>query len=626
MKHLAAVNKYLWKYKTRLFWGIIFIILSNYFRILAPQVSGYVVDKVTQVIKVQNGVIGAAKNTRNTSYDVLVQKLIDVVENRQTSFGNMIILSGITLLVLALLGGFFMFLMRQTIIVMSRLIEFDQKNDVYKHYQQLDVSFYKVHSTGDLMNRIAEDVSRVRMYTGPALMYVINLSSTIMFSVFFMLKANWQLTMYVLAPLPILAIAIYSVNTLIHKKSTIIQGLLSDLTTTAQESYSGIRVIKSFVQEKAMLQFFNANSEAYKKSAVSLAKLEAIYFPTMALLIGVSTLLTIAIGGWYHASGHQPEVSAGTITEFVIYVNLLTFPVSAIGWTASMIQRAAASQKRLNEFLDTQPNITDTAIRTTTKISGDIVFNNVSFTYDHTGITAIKDCNLTIKEGQKVLVIGKTGSGKSTLAQLLLRFYNPNEGTINIGNQPLPNLSLHQLREQVSYVPQDVFLFSDTVANNISFGLAEKASQAVIEEAAKFASVHKEILHFDKQYDTMIGERGVTLSGGQKQRIAIARGLIKNPEIVVFDDCLSAVDANTENEIVTNLYKFLQHKTAIIITHRIFSTFRFDNIVVLEGGCIVEEGTHDMLMEKEGYYAELYRLQLTETDDENKVITNDFTD
>ena len=624
MKQLSAVNKYLWKYKTRLFWGIIFIILSNYFRILAPQVSGYVVDKVTQAIKVQNGNIGAAKNTRNISYDVLVQRLIDVVESRNISFSNMIIFSGVTLLVLALLGGFFMFLMRQTIIVMSRHIEFDQKNDVYKHYQQLDVSFYKVHSTGDLMNRIAEDVSRVRMYTGPALMYVINLSSTIIFCVFFMMKANWQLTMYVLAPLPILAIAIYSVNTLIHKKSTIIQGLLSDLTTTAQESYSGIRVIKSFVQEKAMLQFFNTNSEAYKNSAVSLAKLEAIYFPTMALLIGASTLLTIAIGGWYHASGHQPEVSAGTITEFVIYVNLLTFPVSAIGWTASMIQRAAASQKRLNEFLDTQPNIKDTAPRIPTKISGDIVFNNVTFTYAHTGITAIKNCNLTIKEGQKILVIGKTGSGKSTLAQLLLRFYNPNVGVIKIGTQPLENLSLHQLREQVSYVPQDVFLFSDTVANNISFGLDEKASQEVVEEAAKFASVHKEILNFDKQYATMIGERGVTLSGGQKQRIAIARGLIKNPEIVVFDDCLSAVDAKTENEIVTNLYRFLQHKTAIIITHRIFSTFRFDKIVVLEEGSIVEEGTHETLMAHEGYYADLYRLQLTETSNDDVPETNDF--
>jgi len=626
LKHLSSLNKYFWKYKTRLFLGILFIILSNYFRILAPQVSGYVVDKVTHAIKIKKGTSTLQNIPRNANYDVLVKKLIALVEDKNVPFGKMIILSGITLLVLALLGGFFMFLMRQTIIVMSRHIEFDQKNDVYKHYQQLDASFYKVNSTGDLMNRISEDVGRVRMYTGPALMYVINLSSTIVFCLYFMIKENWELTLYVLAPLPILAFTIYSVNTLIHKKSTAIQALLSDLTTTAQESYSGIRVIKSFVQEKTMLRFFNNNSEAYKKSAVSLAKLEAVYFPTVALLIGISTILTIAIGGWYHAAGHQPSVGAGTITEFVIYVNLLTFPVSAIGWTASMIQRAAASQKRLNEFLDIKPIINDNAATTINKVNGVIEFDKVSFTYNHTGITAIKDFNLTIKEGEKVLLIGKTGSGKSTLAQLLLRFYNTDKGAIKIGNHSLQNIPLHQLRAQISYVPQDVFLFSDTVANNISFGLDEKASQETIENAAKFAGVHKEILGFERQYETMIGERGVTLSGGQKQRIAIARGLIKNPEIVVFDDCLSAVDAKTENEIVTNLYRYLTNKTAIIITHRIFSSFRFDKIVVLDEGSIAEQGTHDELMRQNGYYAELYRLQLTETNnnhvDTASILTN----
>jgi ATP-binding cassette subfamily B protein len=557
---------------------------------------------------------------RNANYDIVVQKLIGIVEGKNISFGNIVILCGFTLLTLAILSGVFMFFMRQTIIVMSRHIEFDQKNEVFKHYQKLDIGFYKTHSTGDLMNRIAEDVSRVRMYTGPALMYFINLATTIGFCLFFMIRENWELTLYVLSPLPILAITIYYVNTIIHKKSEKIQSLLSDLTTTAQESYSGIRVIKSFVQEKTMLKFFNKNSEEYKANAIGLAKVEAIYFPAMALLIGISTILTIAIGGWYVAH-HYPNVTAGTVTEFVIYVNLLTFPVSAIGWTASMIQRASASQKRLNEFLHIEPEIKDTVTDKIEKITGDVVFNNVTFTYPDTGITAVKNFNTAIKQGQKVLIIGRTGSGKSTLAQLLLRFYNPTKGNISIGSHNIRSIPLHQLREQISYVPQDVFLFSDTVANNISFGLGKMTDEHKVEEAAKFASVHKEIMGFDKQYQTMIGERGVTLSGGQKQRISIARALIKNPELIIFDDCLSAVDAKTENEIVTNLYNYLHDKTAIVITHRIFSSFRFDNIIVLEEGEIIEQGTHDTLLQRDGYYAELYRLQLSETDNERSLST-----
>ena len=619
MKHLSAINKYFWKYKSRLIFGVLFIILSNYFRILAPQVSGYVVDKVTHAIKIKNG-LPVANHPRNISYDALVKQLIVWVEVGNVSFGNIIVLSGITLLVLALLGGFFMFLMRQTIIVMSRHIEYDQKNEVFQHYQKLDTGFYKTHSTGDLMNRISEDISRVRMYTGPAIMYIINLSATICFSVYFMIKENAELTMYVLAPLPILTITIYSVNTIIHKKSEQIQGLLSGLTTTAQESYSGIRVIKSFVQESAMMHFFNDNSNLYKKSAIGLAKVEAIYFPSMALLIGISTLLTIAIGGWYHASHHLPEVSAGTITEFVIYVNLLTFPVMALGWTASMIQRASASQKRLNEFLHTEPTIVDNNTVPVPSLKGDIVFNNVSFTYANTGIKAVVNFNLTIKEGQKVLIIGRTGSGKSTLIQLLLHFYNPDEGNIAIGNHGLSSIPLSQLRNGISYVPQDVFLFSDTVSNNIGFGMAAMPTKEAIEQAARFASIHKEIMGFENQYNTKIGERGVTLSGGQKQRISIARSLIKNPEIVVFDDCLSAVDAKTESEIINNFYQYLENKTAIVITHRIFSTFRFDKIVVLEGGTIAEQGTHNELMNMGGYYAELYRLQLTREEPADEII------
>ena len=608
MRHLKVINKYFWRYKTRLILGIVFIVLSNYFKILSPQVSGYVIDKVERSISSINAsTVNTAHHQK--SYNILVKQLINVAEESTISFNKSIILCAVTLLVLALLSGFFMFLMRQTIIVMSRYIEFDQKNEVFKHYQKLDSNFYKTHSTGDLMNRITEDISRVRMYTGPAVMYLINLAATIGFSLFFMLRENWRLTLYVLAPLPLLAITIYTVNTVINKKSEKIQALLSDLTSVAQESYSGIRVIKSFVQEKAMLGFFNKNSETYKKNAISLAKVEAVYFPSMALLIGLSTLLTIAIGGWY-AVHHQYNVTAGTITEFVIYINMLTFPVSAIGWTASMIQRAAASQKRLNEFLQTEPTIKDDVTATTTSLKGNIVFDNVSLTYSNTGITALQNINLHIKAGEKVLLLGRTGSGKSTLAQLLLRFYNPTKGNIFIDGKNIQHITLNNLRTQISFVPQDVFLFSDTVSNNISFSNTKEATTESITASAKFASVDAEIKNFTNGYQTTIGERGVTLSGGQKQRISIARALHKNPEIVVFDDCLSAVDAKTETEIINNLYQFLYNKTAIIITHRIFSSFKFDKIIVLEEGMIAETGTHETLIQKGGFYAELYRLQM----------------
>ncbi|MBS1565232.1 MAG: ABC transporter, partial [Bacteroidetes bacterium] len=396
MKNLSAVNKYFFKYRWRLLLGIVFIILSNYFRILSPQLSSYVIDRVSQTMRA-----GASAPRRSAPYDILVQKLINVLEHGQQTFSGQIITCGITLLVMALLSGFFMFLMRQTIIVMSRHIEFDQKNEVYHHYQQLDAGFYKRNSTGDLMNRITEDVSRVRMYTGPAVMYLINLAATIGFCLYFMIKENSQLTLYVLSPLPLLAVTIYYVNTIIHKKSERIQALLSDLTTTAQESYSGIRVIKSFVQEKAMMGFFHRNSVEYKDNAIGLAKVESIYFPAMGLLIGLSTLLTIMIGGIY-ALHHTGGVSIGIITEFVMYVNMLTFPVSAIGWTASMIQRAAASQKRLNEFLQTNPVIADSPQAQVPELQGDILFDRVDFTYPDTGIRAIRNFSLHIKKGDKV--------------------------------------------------------------------------------------------------------------------------------------------------------------------------------------------------------------------------------
>jgi len=439
-------------------------------------------------------------------------------------------------------------------------------------------------------------------------MYLINLVALISLSLFYMLKKDVELTVYVLAPLPILAITIYYVNSIINKRSERIQALLANLTTNAQESYSGIRVIKSFVQEKAMFGFFDKNSEEYKKNAIGLSKVESLYFPSMALLIGLSTLLTIMIGGYYYINYGLDRMSLGTITEFVIYINMLTFPVSAIGWTASMIQRAAASQKRLNEFLDTKPVISDQLLAKKIKIEGNIEFSNVDFTYSHTGIEALKNFSLSIKKGEKVAIIGRTGSGKSTVAQLLLRMYDTTNGTIELEGTDIREIDLRSLREQISYVPQDVFLFSDSVANNISFGMKD-GNMLQVEKAAMQASVHKDILGFGEKYETMIGERGVTLSGGQKQRISIARALIKNHGLVIFDDCLSAVDTKTENEIIGNLYEYLENRTAIIITHRIFSLFHFDKIVVIEDGRIVEKGTHEELIDLNGFYTELYNRQ-----------------
>jgi len=609
MKQLRALNKYFWKYRVRLGIGALFIIISNYFAVLAPQITSFIIDHVQKSIDATQNIVRPS-TTSHRKYDYLVIKFIDWVE---TSLSNnkdlfkVVILCGATILLLALLRGFFMFLMRQTIIVMSRHIEYDQKNEVFQHYQQLDTSFYKTHSTGDLMSRMAEDVARVRMFTGPAIMYLINLVALISLSLFYMLQANKMLTIYVLSPLPILAITIYYVNSIINKRSEKIQALLASLTTNAQESYSGIRVIKSFVQEKAMLGFFEKNSEEYKKNAIGLSKIESLYFPAMALLIGLSTLLTIMIGGYYYIN-HPDQMSLGTITEFIIYINMLTFPVSAIGWTASMIQRAAASQKRLNEFLDTKPAIHDQPLAKKITMQGSIEFENVDFTYLHTGIEALKDFSLSIKKGEKVAIIGRTGSGKSTVAQLLLRMYDVTKGKIEFDGTDIRDIELRSLREQISYVPQDVFLFSDSVANNISFGL-KTANWINVEKAGMQASVHKDIMGFGDKYDTMIGERGVTLSGGQKQRISIARALIKEHGLVIFDDCLSAVDAKTENEIIGNLYEYLQNRTAIIITHRIFSLFHFDKIVVIEDGQIVEQGTHEQLISQNGYYTELYNRQ-----------------
>jgi ATP-binding cassette subfamily B protein len=603
VKELFAVNVFFWKYRFRFFSGILLVIATNYLAVLSPQITGYVVNIVQG--KLQNG-----QPVQHVQQDTIISIISRFSTQFQFSFPSLIAFCSIIILVLAIFRGVFMFFMRQTIIVMSRHIEYDQKNQVFAHYQKLDTEFYKTHSTGDLMNRMSEDVSRVRMYTGPSIMYLINLISIIGFCLFNMFSKDLMLSLYVLAPLPVLAITIYIVNTVINKKSEQIQEQLSNLTTNAQESYSGIRVIKSFVQESAMLGFFKKNSELYRKSAVGLASVEAFYTPTMSLMIGLSTLLTILLGGIQ--AYHDPS-KVGTIIEFVFYINMLTFPVSAIGLTASMIQRAAASQKRLNEFLAIQPTIFSGKSELKQDIKGNIIFENVDLVYPHSGVKAVADFNLEIKAGQKVLILGKTGSGKSSIAQLISRMYDPTKGKILIDGQDIKSMPLQAYRKSIGYVQQDVFLFSDSILNNVQFGLTDLVNEnAKHIEATKAANVYNEINQLPGQFETTVGERGTTLSGGQKQRISIARSIIKEPSVFIFDDCLSAVDTKTEQSILKNLATYIDKKTAIFITHRIFFTYQFDVIIYLEEGKIVEIGTHESLLAKKGLYAELYSLQQTQ--------------
>ena len=590
MKHLAYLNKYLWKYRLYLIPGIFFVIVSNIFGVLPAPVIRLSFDLVTENIRIYHLYNGFER--QKVIYDFLGQSLL---------------LFGAIVLVMALLRGLFLFFMRQTIILMSRHIEFDLKNEIYSHYQTLSLAFYRRNNTGDLMNRVTEDVSRVRMYLGPSIMYAINTAVLFLMVIYAMLSVNVRLAVFSLLPLPVLALAIYIVNTEINHRSERIQERLSGLSSFVQETFSGIRVIKSYVREKFISASFRKESEAYKTDSLSLVKVQALFYPVMLLLAGLSTLITIYVGGIEVMKGN---ITAGNIAEFVVYVNLLTFPVLSLGWVTSLIQRAAASQKRINEYLGTVSEI-DQPKTSEIEIKGHIEFKNVSFVYPDTKITALKEVSFTAAPGELIAVIGRTGSGKSTIANLLMRMYDCTSGEILIDGIPIQQLNLKNYRAQTGFVPQEVFLFSDTIANNIAFS-ADVLDMPRVENAARSAAVYDNIAAFDEGFKTMIGERGVTLSGGQKQRVSIARAVFKQPKILIFDDCLSAVDTKTEEEILNNLGEVMKGRTSILIAHRISTIKNADKIIVLDDGKIVEQGTHEALMEQKGSYYELYEKQLLE--------------
>ncbi len=586
MKELYALNKYFYKYRWRLLLGIAFVIISNYFRVLQPQVIRYALDMVVENIE--------------------LYRVLDGFEAQKAMFNaigwSLFFFGGLTLL-FALLMGVFMYFMRQTIIVMSRLIENDLRGDIFAHYERLHTAFYKKNNTGDLMARVTEDVSKVRMYLGPAVMYGINLVFLMFMVIYAMVNVSLELTLYSLIPLPILSFSIYYVTSIINRRSEQIQAQLSVLNSLAQEVYSGIRVVKSYGQEASMGAFFAEEAERFKEKSLKMVRVDAFFRPLMLILIGASTIITVYVGGLLLMAG---RISAGNIAEFIIYINMLTWPVTSIGWVASIVQQSAASQKRINEFLKTRPEVVSDPQLPLKALEGEICFEGVSFTYPDTGIEALKNISFHLKKGERLAIIGRTGSGKTSIAELLLRMYDVTEGRVLIDGQDVRELNLASLRRQIGYVPQDVFLFSDTVANNIAFG-SPNADKERIEEYAKYAAVYEDIMGLDQGFDTIVGERGVTLSGGQKQRISIARALIKSPQILILDDCLSAVDTKTEAEITGALKTVCANKTSIIITHRLYASLDFDKIIVLDQGRIIQAGTHEQLIARQsGYYYELY--------------------
>lgn len=588
MKALQSLNKYLYKYRGRLLLGFIITVGARVFAVFTPQLIRQSTNAIEDFI---NGDI--------TDVEVVKDKLLL----------NIGLIIGA-----ALASAIFTFLMRQTFIVVSRFIEYDLKNEVYTQYQNLSLDFYKRNRTGDLMNRISEDVSKVRMYVGPALMYGVQTLTLFVVVIYFMVKAAPMLTLYVLIPFPILSFAIYKLSVAINKRSAEIQRFLSNLNTFTQESFSGIAVIKSYgILNRFNTDFENLSNESKEKN-INLAKVQAFFFPLMVLLIGFSNLFVIYFGGMQFIDGKIESV--GVIVEFLLYVNMLTWPVASVGWITSMIQRAEASQERINEFLSEVPSVTNKAPEDSKEIAGDIEFKNVSFTYEDTNIVALKNISFKVKQGETLAILGKTGSGKSTILELIGRLYDVEDGEILIDGKPIESYNLNELRQQLGYVPQDAFLFSTSIRDNIKFGKADATEEQII-AAAKNAAVHSNIIEFNKGYDTVLGERGITLSGGQKQRVSIARAIIKDPHIVLFDDCLSAVDTETEEEIFKKLNKISSQKTSVIVSHRASSAKNANHIIILEEGKILEEGTHDELIKHNGYYKDLYEKQLSEKESEN---------
>ncbi len=617
MRALAHLNKYLWKYKYRIILGTVFIVATNLFKIYSPRIIQEAFDLMKESLEAFD-----QGNTENFNIAIpntiqLVLDLFGLSANDVLGVGsgqpfsetlvNLSILLAVVYFAAAIFSGIFLFFTRQTIIIMSRLIEYDLKNEVFDHYQKLSLAFYRRNNTGDLMNRISEDVSKVRMYLGPAIMYTINLVILSCLAIYAMVRVNLELTLYVLLPLPILSISIYYVSSMINKRSEKVQKQQAHLSTLVQESLSGIRVLKAYNRQKSTQDKFTDACNTYKIDALSLVKVEALFMPAIILLIGLSTVITIYAGGIKAING---EITLGNIAEFVIYVNMLTWPFASVGWVTSLVQQAAASQKRINEFLHTEPEIVNTnAVEH--GVNGKIEFDQVTFTYPDSGITALEDVSFNIEPGQTLAIIGRTGSGKSTLANLICRNYDATSGEIRVDGKPIEDLNLNSLRSNLGYVPQDVFLFSDTIAHNIGFGI-DGDDHHLIEQAAKEADVYNNIVDFPKGFETMLGERGINLSGGQKQRVSIARALARRPQILILDDCLSAVDTETEENILGHLKHIMSDRTTVIISHRVSTVKMADQILVLDNGKIIESGTHQDLLNQDGAYNLIYQQQLRE--------------